>query len=62
MGEFEGGGEAGLLVQAAEVTGQVDDGVLFLEVSVGSEHGLLRHLPYLPTFLKQMILTYFRLN
>ena len=35
MGEFEGGDEAGLLVQAAEVTGQVDDGVLFLEGFIG---------------------------
>lgn len=31
MGEFEGGDEAGLLVQAAEVADQVDDCVLFLE-------------------------------
>ena len=31
MGEFEGGDEAGLLVQAAEVTNKVDDGVLFFE-------------------------------
>ena len=31
MGEFEGGDEAGLLVQAADLTGQVDDGDLFLE-------------------------------
>ena len=30
MGEFEGGDEAGLLVQAAQVTDEVDDGVLFL--------------------------------
>ena len=35
MGEFEGGNEAGLLVQAAEVTGQVDDGVFFLEEFIG---------------------------
>ena len=35
MGEFEVGDEAGLLVQAAEVTGQVDDGVLFLECFIG---------------------------
>ena len=35
MGEFEGGDEAGLLVQAAEVTGQVDDGILFLEGFIG---------------------------
>jgi len=35
VGEFEGGDEAGLLVQAAEVTGQVDDGVLFLEGFIG---------------------------
>ena len=31
MGEFEGGDEAGLLVQAAEVTDQIDDSVLFLK-------------------------------
>ena len=30
VGEFKGGDEAGLLVQAAEVTDKVDDGVLFL--------------------------------
>ena len=35
VGEFEGGDEAGLLVQAAEITGQVDDGVLFLEGFIG---------------------------
>ena len=35
MGEFKGGDEAGLLVQAAEVTGQVDDGVLLLEGFIG---------------------------
>ena len=35
MGEFEGGDEAGLLVQAAEITGQVDDGILFLEGFIG---------------------------
>ena len=35
MGEFEGGDEAGLLVQAAEVAGQVDDSVLFLEGFIG---------------------------
>lgn len=33
MGEFEGSDEAGLSVQAAEVTAQIDidDGILFLE-------------------------------
>ena len=31
MSEFEGGDEAGLLVQAAEVTDKVDDSVLFFE-------------------------------
>ena len=31
MGEFEGSDEAGLLVQAAKVTDEVDDGVLFFE-------------------------------
>lgn len=35
MGEFEGGDEAGLLVQTAKVAGQVDDGVLFLEGFIG---------------------------
>ena len=35
MGEFEGGDEAGLLVQAAEVTDKVDDSVLFLEGFIG---------------------------
>ena len=35
MGEFEGGYEAGLLVQTAEVTGQVDDGVLLLKGFIG---------------------------
>ena len=35
MGEFKGSDKAGLLVQAAEVTGQVDDGVLFLESFIG---------------------------
>ena len=35
MGEFEGGDEAGLLVQAAEVTDQIDDCILFLEGFIG---------------------------
>ena len=35
MGEFEGSDEAGLLMQAAEVAGQVNDGVLFLEGFIG---------------------------
>ena len=35
MGEFEGGDEAGLLVQAAEVTDEVYDGVLFLKGFIG---------------------------
>ena len=35
MGEFEGGGEAGLLVQAAEVADQIDDRVLLLEGFIG---------------------------
>ena len=35
MGEFEGGDEAGLLVQTAEVTGQIDDGVLFFQGFIG---------------------------
>ena len=34
-GEFEGGDEAGLLVQAAEVTDKVDDCVLFFEGFIG---------------------------
>ena len=37
MGEFEGGDEAGLLVQAAEVTNKVDDGVLFFEGFIGQD-------------------------
>ena len=32
MGKFEGGDEAGLLVQAAEVTDKIDDCVFFYEV------------------------------
>ena len=35
MGEFEAVDEAGLLVQAAEVAGQVDDGILLLEGFIG---------------------------
>jgi hypothetical protein len=35
VGEFEGCDEAGLLVQAAEVIGKVDDGILFLEGFIG---------------------------
>ena len=35
VGEFEGGDEAGLLVQATEVTDKVDDGILFLEGFIG---------------------------
>ena len=35
MGEFEAVDEAGLLVQAAEVAGEIDDGVLFLEGFIG---------------------------
>lgn len=35
MGKFDGGDKAGLLVQAAEVTDKVDDGVLFLEGFIG---------------------------
>ena len=35
MGEFKGGDEAELLVQAAEVTGQVDDSVLFFQGFIG---------------------------
>ena len=31
VGEFKGGDEAGLLVQAAEVTDQIDDRVFFYE-------------------------------
>ena len=35
MGEFEGGDKAGLLVQAAEVTDEVDDGILLLKGFIG---------------------------
>ena len=35
MGEFEAVDEAGLSVQAAEVAGQVDDGILLLEGFIG---------------------------
>ena len=35
MDEFEGSGEAGLLVQAAEVTDKVDDSALFLKEFIG---------------------------
>ena len=35
MGEFECGNEAGLLVETAEVTDKVDDGVFFLEGFIG---------------------------
>ena len=35
VGEFKGSDEAGLLVQAAEVTDKVDDSVLFLEGFIG---------------------------
>ena len=35
MGKFEGGDEAGLLVQAAKVADKVDDGILFLEGFIG---------------------------
>ena len=35
MGEFEGSDEAGLLVQTAEVTGEIDDGVLLFEGFIG---------------------------
>lgn len=35
VGEFEGGDEAGLLVQAAEVTDQIDNDILFLEGFIG---------------------------
>lgn len=44
VGEFEGGNEAGLLVQAAEVTGQVDDGVLFLDRFIGQ--GMIEVINY----------------
>ena len=37
MGEFEAVYKTGLLVQAAEVTGQVDDGVLSLERFIGHD-------------------------
>ena len=35
MGEFEGGDEAGLLVQTAEITDQIDNGVLFFMGFIG---------------------------
>ena len=35
MGELEGGYEAGLLVETAEVTDQIDDGILFLKGFIG---------------------------
>ena len=35
VGEFESINKAGLLVQATEVAGQVDDGVLFLKGFIG---------------------------
>ena len=35
MGEFEGGDEAGLLVETAEVTDKIDDCVLFFEGFIG---------------------------
>ena len=35
MGEFEGSDEAGLLVHAAEVTDQIDDGILFFKGFIG---------------------------
>ena len=35
MGEFESMNKAGLLVQSAEVTDQIDDGVLFFEGFIG---------------------------
>ena len=44
MGEFKGGDEAGLLVEAAEVTGQVDDGVLFLDGFIGQ--GIIEVINY----------------
>ena len=51
MGEFEGGNEAGLLVQAAEDTDKVDDGVLFLEGFIGQGvtlNNISRSILYLP--------------
>ena len=44
MGEFEGGDEAELLVQAAEVAGQVEDDILFLEDLARSEHSIAKPL------------------
>lgn len=37
VGEFEGGDEAELLVQAAEVTDKVNDGVLFFKGFIEQE-------------------------
>ena len=44
MGEFEGCDEARLLVQAAEVAGQVDDGVLILKGFAGWGLNYHRHV------------------
>ena len=41
-GRVKGGDEVGLLVQAAEVTGRVDDSVLFLKGFIGQ--GLQKYL------------------
>ena len=54
MGEFEGGDEAGLLVQAAEVTNEVDDGILFLERFIGQ--GVIEVVNY---FITQGVKTTF---
>ena len=40
MGEFEGGDEAGLLVEATEAAGGVDDIIFFLEGFAG--HSLIK--------------------
>ena len=51
MGEFKGGDKAGLLVQAAEVTSQVDDGILFLKGFIGqgvTSNNISGSILYLP--------------
>lgn len=44
MGEFKGGDEASLLVQAEEVTDKIDNGVLFLKGFAGWGLNYHRHV------------------
>ena len=44
MGEFEGGDEAGLLVEAAEVADQIYYGILFLEDFAGCSLNCHQHV------------------